>query len=57
MPSRERFWNGSMWTDLERDSPVLAEFLGPVEPTIRALLDLYERSEPVWRSEQETASA
>lgn len=44
MPSRERFWNGSMWTDLERDSPLLSEFLGPIEPTIRALLDSYERS-------------
>ncbi|MEZ5377833.1 MAG: hypothetical protein R2733_15105 [Acidimicrobiales bacterium] len=44
MPSRERFWNGSMWTDLERDAPLLSEFLGPIEPTIRALLDSYERA-------------
>lgn len=44
MPSRERFWNGSMWTDLERDAPALSEFLGPIDPTIRALLDSYEQS-------------
>ncbi len=44
MPSRERFWNGSMWTDLERDAPILSEFLGPVEPIIRALLDSYDQS-------------
>ncbi len=43
-PTRERFWNGSMWTDLERDSPLLSEFLGPIEPTIRALLESYEQS-------------
>ncbi len=44
MPSRERFWNGSMWTDLEREAPILSEFLGPVEPVIRALLDSYDQS-------------
>ncbi len=33
-----------MWTDLERDAPILSEFLGPVEPIIRALLDSYDQS-------------
>ena len=35
-----------MWTEMERDAPVLSEFLGPVEPSLRALLESYEQSNP-----------
>ncbi len=42
-PSREQFWNGTMWTDLVRNAPVLSEFLGPIEPLILAVLEHHER--------------
>ncbi len=34
----ERFWNGHAWTDLTRAAPRLDDFLGPIEPTLLALL-------------------
>lgn len=34
----ERFWNGNAWTDLTRAAPRLDDFLGPIEPTLLAIL-------------------
>lgn len=38
-PSAERFWNGRAWTELERSVTVLADYLGPIEPILAAILD------------------
>ncbi len=37
-PEDERFWNGNEWTNHTRAAAKLADFLGPIEPTLLALL-------------------
>ena len=34
----ERFWNGTEWTNLTRAAPRLTDYLGPIEPTLLAIL-------------------
>lgn len=34
----ERFWNGTEWTNLTRAAPRLNDYLGPIEPTLLAIL-------------------
>ena len=40
--SRERFWNGTVWSDKTREGPSLAAYLGPIEPLLLQLLSSSE---------------
>lgn len=40
--TRERFWNGTVWSDQTREGPRLADYLGPIEPLLLRLLSSTE---------------
>lgn len=43
--SRERFWNGTVWSDKTREGPKLSDYLGPIEPLLLQLLSSSEITE------------